>query len=104
MRIPFIIVFLLVLAKSLSFGQSPFDGRWLNKVSEQVPQGPMSYSLIKENFRCPCAVGNIETTPDGDDHKLRETPYGDTINVQAVDSHTVAILAKKAGRITYIQK
>ena len=43
-------------------------------------------------------MADMEVKADGDDHKVRETAYWDTLNVQIVDAHTVAIIAKKGGR------
>jgi len=88
----------VVLLAAASLAQSPFDGTWLNKAGEQLPQAPISYSLNDEAFRCSCAIGNIEIKPDGYDHKTPETAYWDALNVQAVGAHTVVIVAKKAGR------
>jgi hypothetical protein len=92
------IIIVVLLLVSASFGQSPFDGTWLNKAGEQVPQAPNSYLLTEETFRCACAIGNIEIKPDGYDHKTAQTAYWDTVNVQAIDAHTMGVVAKKAGR------
>jgi hypothetical protein len=89
---------LLFLARGASFGQSLFDGPWANKAGEQVPQNPSLYSLESETFHCSCTFGNVAIKPDGYDHKVAETAYIDTVNVQEVDAHTVAIIAKKGGR------
>jgi len=97
------LAFVLLLLGEMSVGQSPFDGTWMNKAGEQVPQGPASYSLTSEVFRCSCAIGDIELKPDGYDHKTSETSYWDTLNVQEVDAHTVALIAKKAGRTTFTE-
>jgi hypothetical protein len=88
----------LLLLAGVSAGQSPFDGSWVNKIGERLPKGPISYSLAEEAFRCSCAIGSIEIKPDGYDHKTPEAAYWDTVNVQAVDAHTVLLIAKKAGR------
>jgi len=97
------LIFVLLLFGELSAGQSPFDGMWVNKAGEQLRQGTASYSLTNEEFRCSCAIGDIETKPDGDDHKAPETAYWDTLNVQAVDAHTVVVIAKKAGRTMFTE-
>lgn len=96
-----IIVPLLLVASSV--GQSPFDGTWRNKGVEHVPENPASYSLTGETFRCSCAIGDIETKADGNDHKTPETAYWDTLNMQAVDPHTVVLTAKKAGRTMFTE-
>jgi len=88
----------LFFASGASVGQSLFDGTWVNKAGEQIPQNLTLYSLEKETFHCSCTFGDVAIKSDGYDHKLAETAYVDTVNVQAVDAHTVAIVAKKAGR------
>lgn len=98
---PRVIFILLLFATAVSVAQSPFDGTWVNKAGEQLPQSPAVYSLNKETFRCSCAIETIETKPDGYDHKTPGTAYWDTINVQAVDSHTVVVITKKDGRTTF---
>ena len=95
--------FVLLLLGGVSAGQSPFDGSWVNKAGERFPEGPLSYSLSGETFRCSCAIGDIEIKADGDDHKTGETAYWDTLNVQAVDAHTVVLIAKKVGRTMFTE-
>jgi len=94
---------ILLLLRGSSIGQSPFDGTWLIKDGEHLPQSPASYSLTGETLRCSCAIGDLEIKADGYDHKAAVTAYWDTINAQAVDAHTVAIIAKKAGRPTFTE-
>ena len=97
------LIVVVVLLGAASFAQSPFDGTWLNKAGAQLPQGPSSYSLTQDTFRCSCAIGNIEIKPDGYDHKTAETDYWDAINVQAVDARTIVIIAKKGGRTMFTE-
>jgi hypothetical protein len=97
------LLFVLLLLGVVSAGQSPFDGSWVNKVGERLPDGPLSYSLSNEMFRCSCAIGGIEIEPDGYDHKTPEAAYWDTLNVQAVDAHTVVLIAKKVGRTMFTE-
>jgi hypothetical protein len=97
------LVLALLLLGGVSAGQSPFDGSWVNKMGEQLPEGLISYSLTEETFRCSCAIGGIEIKPDGYDHKTPETAYWDTVNVQAVDARTVLLVAKKAGRTMFTE-
>ena len=92
------IVFAFLLLTGVSAGQSLFDGWWVNKVGQQLPEGPVSYSLDDGTFRCSCSIGGIEIKADGYDHKTPATAYWDTLNVQPVDAHTVALIAKKDGR------
>ena len=97
------LVLALLLLGGVSVGQSPFDGSWVNKMGERLPEGPISYSLTEKTFRCSCAIGGIEIKPDGYDLKTPETVYWDTLNVQAVDAHTVLLIAKKAGRTMFTE-
>jgi hypothetical protein len=89
------LIFLLLLSPA-SFSQSPFDGTWVT--IPPLPQEPAVYSLVKGMFRCSACMGNMEVKADGYDHKVAETAYWDTLNVQSVDAHTVEIIAKKAGK------
>ncbi len=54
-------------------------------------------------FRCSGCLANIEIKADGDDHKVAETDYWDTVNVQAVDAHTVVFIAKKGGKTMFTE-
>jgi hypothetical protein len=89
------LIVLLLLAPS-SFSQSPFDGTWVT--IPPLQQKPAVYFLAKGMFRCSGCIADIAVKADGYDQKVAETAYWDTLNVQIVDSHTVAIIAKKAGK------
>src|ERR1700687_2551222 len=95
------LILALLLLGGVSAGASPFYGPGASKIGERLPEGPISYSLTEETLRCSCAIGGIEMKPDGYDHKTPETAYWDTLNVQAVDAHTVLLIAKKAGRTMF---
>lgn len=90
------LILLLLFSSTASFGQSPFDGTWL--FTPPLPQEPVVYSLTKGVFRCSGCMANAEVSADGYDHKVAETAYWDTLNVQIVDADTVEIIAKKAGK------
>jgi len=96
------LVLALLLLGGVSAGQSPF-GSWVNKMGERLPEGLIFYSLTEETSRCSCAIGGIEIKPDGYDHKTPERAYWETLNVQAVDTHTVLLIAKKAGRTMFTE-
>src|SRR5258708_19207885 len=97
------LVLALLLLGGVSGGQRPCGGWGGNQMGERVPEGPVSYSLTEKTFRCSCALGGIEIKPDGYDHKTPETAYWDTLNVQAVDAHTVLLIAKKGGRTMFTE-
>jgi hypothetical protein len=89
------LIVLLLLAPS-SFSQSPFDGTWVT--IPPLQRKPAVYFLAKGMFRCSGCMADITVKADGYDQKVAETAYWDTLNVQMVDSHTVEIIAKKAGK------
>jgi hypothetical protein len=91
----------LLLLSSASFGQSPFDGTWVTV--PPLPQKPAVYLLAKGMFRCSGCMPETEVKADGEDHKVAETAYWDTLNVQMVDAHTVAVIAKKAGKTMFTE-
>jgi len=87
----------LALMSSLSaLAQSPFDGTWV--LDPPLPPKPIEYSLANGTFHCSGCIVNVEVKADGLDHKVLASDYWDTLNVQSLDSHTVEIIAKKAGK------
>jgi hypothetical protein len=90
-----LLIVVLLLSPS-SFGQSPFDGTWIT--TAPLPQKSAVYLLAKGLFRCSGCMADMEVKADGNDHRVAETAYWDTLNVQMVDALTVAIIAKKAGK------
>jgi len=92
---------LLLLSPAASFSQSPFDGTWL--FTAPVPRKPAIYLLAQGVFRCSGCLANMEIKADGEDHKIAETDYWDTVNVQMVDAHSVVFIAKKAGKTTFAE-
>jgi hypothetical protein len=86
----------VLLCSPALFAQSPFDGTWIT--TAPLPQKPAVYLLAKGLFRCSGCMADMEVKADGYDHKVAETAYWDTLNVQMVDALTVEIIAKKAGK------
>jgi hypothetical protein len=86
----------LLLLSSASFSQSPFDSTWV--MTAPLPQKPAVYLLAKGVFHCSGCMGDMEVKADGYDHKVAQTAYWDTLNVQMVDAHTVVIIAKQSGK------
>lgn len=95
------LILLLLLSPAISFSQSPFDGTWL--FTAQLPTEPAVYLLAKGMFRCSGCLPNLEIEADGNDHKVAEAPYWDTVNVQIVDAHTVLFIAKKTGKTMFTE-
>jgi len=92
---------ILLLVVPAAFAQSPFDGTWV--LNPPVPQKPIEYSLANGVFHCSGCIANVEVKADGLDHKVPETDYWDTLNVQLLDSRAVEIIAKKAGKTMYME-
>lgn len=95
------LIFLLLLSPVASFSQSPFDGTWL--FTPPLPTEPSVYLLAPGMFRCSDCVANLEVEADGNDHKVAETAYWDTVNVQKVEARTVIFIAKKAGKTMFTE-
>jgi hypothetical protein len=95
------LIVLLLFSSAASFGQSAFDGTWA--ITPQLPQEPAVYLLAKGVFRCSGCLADVQVKADGYDHKVAETAYWDTVNVQIVDAHTVALIAKKTGKTMFTE-
>jgi len=95
------LIILLLFSPVASLSQNPFDGTWL--FTPPLPQKPAVYSLAKGMFRCSGCLANMEIKADGDDHKVAETDYWDTVNLQLVDGHTVVFIAKKVGKTMFTE-
>jgi hypothetical protein len=91
---------LLLLSPIVSLAQSPCDGTWIiDSNRTQLPQTPVEYLLAKGRFR----RADTEIKADGNDHKVPETGYWDTINVRILDDHTVEIISKKTGKTMFTE-
>ena len=77
---------LLLLSSAASFSQSPFDGTWV--FTAPLPQEPAVYLLANGVFRCSGCTANMEIMADEYDHKVAESAYWDTVNLQIVDAHS----------------
>jgi hypothetical protein len=95
------LIILLLFSPGASFGQSPFDGTWL--FTPPLQREPAVYSLASGIFRCSGCLANMEIKADGDDHRVAEADYWDTVNLQAVDDHTVIFIARKAGKTMFTE-
>jgi len=92
---------ILLLLTPGAFGQSPFDGTWV--LDPPIPQKPLEYSLSRGVFHCSGCIANVEVQADGVDHKVSEGDYWDTVNVRVIDTRTVQIIAKKAGKTMFTE-
>jgi hypothetical protein len=95
-----ILLALLLLSPVPLLAQSPFDGTWIiDTNTTQLPQKPAVYLLAKGMFRWE----GTEIKADGNDQKVPETGYWDTISVRIVDDHAVEIISKKAGKTMFTE-
>ena len=92
---------LLILTPATLFAQSSFDGTWV--LDPPVPQKPIEYSLVNGVFHCSGCIANVEVKADGVDHRVAESDYWDTLNVQSLNARSVEIIAKKAGKTMYME-
>jgi hypothetical protein len=95
------LIILMFLQPAVAFSQSPFDGTWL--FTAPLPQKPAVYMLAKGMYRCSGCLASMEINADGEDHKVAETDYWDTVNVQVVDAHSLVFIAKKAGKTMFTE-
>ncbi len=95
------LIVLLLLSPPALWGQSGFDGTWL--FEPQISPEPSVYVLAGGVFRCTGCMANLEVDADGSDHKVAQTAYWDTVNLQILDAHTVVFMAKKAGKTMFTE-
>jgi hypothetical protein len=94
---------LLLFLPIASLAQSPFDGTWITDENVWLPKQPQEYSLANGLFRSWGYTRNEAIKADGNNHKVPEASYWDTVSVRELDAHTVEIVAKKAGKTTYTE-
>ncbi len=88
------------LAPATLFAQSAFDGTWrLSVQSVQFSGKPNTFSLKNGVYRCETCDPKIDVKADGADHKRTGSPYSDTVNVRAVDDHTIEVVSKKGSKV-----
>jgi hypothetical protein len=85
----------VLLVPAALVAQSAFDGTWRADPKSTQYVGHENFSLQDGVYRCSSCVPKIEVNADGQDHKVSGSPYFDTMNVRAVDDHTVEIVTKK---------
>jgi hypothetical protein len=98
------LLFLLLLAPAMSFGQSPFDGTWMTRTdTTRVPARPDKYSLSNNLYECLSCVPKVAVKADGSDQQVTGHPYYDTIAVHVVDASSVELIKKKNGKTMLTQ-
>ena len=88
-----------ILSPAFAAAQSPFDGTWriLIEQSRFSPK-PMITFLSEGWFHCQSCNPKLDIRADGNDQPVLGQAY-DTISVREVDSKTIQILIKKAGKV-----
>jgi len=94
-----LITLVLLLAPGTLFAQSAFDGTWRIDPHSMQYVGTEKYSLQNGVYRCDSCFPKIDVKADGQDHKVSGSPYSDTVNVRALDDHTVEVVNRKDGKV-----
>jgi hypothetical protein len=99
-------VFVAVAAlcvSSAALAQSPFDGTWkTNMAQSKFSPKPNVFYLSQGWYHCVSCSPTIDVQADGQDHAVTGQPY-DTLSVTQVDSNTIALTAKKNGKVDFEQ-
>jgi hypothetical protein len=86
--------------------QSLFDGGWIfveDSVRQSENPKPVTYLIAKGVLHCSACFANPEVNANGHDQKVHETSYWDTVSARIVDTYTVEIVAKKAGKTMFTE-
>lgn len=100
------LLLLLLLSPVSSLAQSPFDGGWVfaeDSIHQSTKPKPASYLVAKGSLRCSDCFASPEILADGRDQKVHATSYWDTVSARIVDTFTVEIVAKKAGKTMFTE-
>jgi len=82
------------------FAQTPFDGTWKTQPdSVQISGKPLVYELKDGMYQCRSCAPPYSVKADGADQKIAAHSYYDTVAVRVVDTHTVEITSKLAGKV-----
>jgi hypothetical protein len=95
------LLLLLLLSPVASRAQSLFDGGWIfveDSVQQFEKPQPVTYLVAKGVLHCSDCFASPEIKANGHDQKVHETSYWDTVSARIVDTYTVEIVAKKAGK------
>jgi hypothetical protein len=96
----------ILLSTGTAFAQSPFDGTWVIRADTiPLPQTPEAIAFVNGTFSCAGCIEDIKIKADGRDYKVAvaDPAYCDTASVRALDSRTVEIVIKKAGRTMFTE-
>jgi hypothetical protein len=89
----------VLLAPSVVFAASAFDGTWKADLGNiQLPKKPSLYLLSHGVYRCLTCAPAYTVKADGHDHKVTGHPYFDTVSIKVIDDNTVEETDKKGGK------
>jgi len=96
------LLLLLLLAPTMLFAQSPFDGTWMTKLdTAKLPTKPDHYLLNKGMYDCLTCVPKVSVKADGTDQKVTGHPYFDTVAARVVNASSIEVIEKKDGKVMY---
>ena len=93
-----------VVENKLGIGnRSPFDGTWKTDLSKtKFSPKPLTFYTSAGWYHCVSCSPAYDVQADGQDHAVSGQSY-DTISVTVVDAHTISVVAKKGGAVTFEQ-
>jgi hypothetical protein len=92
-----------LFAAASSPAQSPFDGTWKTDLSKtKFSPKPLTFYISAGWYHCVSCSHAFDVQADGQDHAVAGQSY-DTISVTIVDPHTISVVGKKGGAITFEQ-
>ncbi len=92
---------LLLLAPSLLFAQSRFDGTWEMKMDTlRFSATPEEYLLEKGVYHCVTCAPRVDVKADGIEQGVAGH-YFNTIAIRVVDAQSVEFVQKKDGKVTF---
>lgn len=87
-----------VLAPTMLFAQSPFDGTWKeNPEQAKLSPKPIIFSLNNGIYDSQSTVPKFHVKADGQDQSVSDQAY-DSIAVKELDTHTIQVVTKKNGK------
>lgn len=95
---------MVLLAPATLLAQSALDGTWRTDPQSTEYVGHQTFSLQDGVYKCSTCVPKLDVKADGQDHKVSGSPYYDTINIRAVDDHTVETTSKKGAKVSGTSK
>jgi len=95
---------LVLLSPTMLFAQKAFDGTWRMKPESAEVKGNEKFGLKNGTYWCSTCVPKIEVKADGQDHKVADSPYFETLSVHEANDHTIEIEAKKGGNVVSTNK